>query len=173
MILAIDPGNTESGFALISSASRRPVVIGKVGNEEILDVIDRNSGCQHIAIEMIQSFGMAVGADVFETCVWVGRFYQQSQHVRPGAPGDLIKRLDVKMHHCHNSKASDANISQALRDRFAHGVSNYGKGIKGEPGWFYGFSKDAWQAYALAVLVADRRHPVERPHDQLSLVGAP
>jgi hypothetical protein len=173
MILAIDPGNTESGFALISSASRRPVVIGKVGNEEILDVIDRNSGCQHIAIEMIQSFGMAVGADVFETCVWVGRFYQQSQHVRPGAPVELIYRRAVKIHHCGSAKATDANIAQALIDRFAHGVPNRGKGSKAQPGWFYGFAKDIWQAYALAVLVADRQYPLEQPRDQLSLVGAP
>jgi len=40
-------------------------------------------------------------------------------------------------------------------DRFAPGESNHGKGTKAEPGWFYGFAKDVWQATALAVYAAD------------------
>jgi hypothetical protein len=60
------------------------------------------------------------------------------------------------MHHCHVSSAKDSNITQALIDRFAMGRPNRGKGTKAEPGWFYGFRKDIWQAYALGVLEADK-----------------
>ena len=99
--------------------------------------------------------GMAVGADVFETCVWIGRFIE----VIGDVDTDLVKRHPVKLHHCHSSKANDSNIRQALVDRFAPGQPNHGKGTKARPGWFHGFHSDIWQAYALAVYAADQLNP--------------
>jgi hypothetical protein len=107
---------------------------------------------------MVASYGMPVGADVFETCVWIGRFYQAIAH-RTGREPALVKRHPVKVHHCHAGNASDANVKQALIDRFASGVRNHGKGTKAAPGWFHGFRADVWQAYALAVYVADEVAP--------------
>lgn len=160
-ILAIDPGSTESAYAVIDQADRRPLDFGKIPNEQLLDQLaDRDLGerVDHLVIEMIASYGMPVGREVFETCVWIGRFDMAAYSVRTS----LIYRQPVKVHHCHSSKASDANISQALKDRFAYGVPNHGKGTKAQPGWFYGFKADVWQAYALAVYVADIT-PVSAP----------
>ena len=42
-----------------------------------------------------------------------------------------------------------------MYDRFAAGQPNRGKGTKANPGWFHGFAGDVWQAYALAVYIAD------------------
>ena len=72
MILAIDPGNTESGFAIIDPITREPLDIGKIPNEELLtrlvDWLDGGEGpVDHVAIEMVASYGMAVGKEVFET----------------------------------------------------------------------------------------------------------
>ena len=151
-ILAIDPGNTESAYALIDAATRRPRAFEKVPNDVLLD---RLAGLAYesraVAVEMVASYGMAVGAEVFDTCVWIGRFTERIGYERVG----LVKRLPVKLHHCHDSKAKDTNIRQALVDRFAPGQPNHGKGIKAEPGWFHGFHSDIWAAYALAVYVAD------------------
>ena len=69
----------------------------------------------------------------------------------------------MKIHHCGSVKAKDANITQALVDRFASGVPNHGKGSKASPGWFYGFKADIWQAYALAVYTADTTNAVDVP----------
>jgi hypothetical protein len=102
---------------------------------------------------MVASYGMAVGADVFETCVWIGRFFESL--VDCGTRPELVKRHPVKLHHCHDSRAKDSNITQALVDRFASGQPNRGKGTKAAPGWFHGFVTDIWQAYALAVYAAD------------------
>lgn len=84
MILAIDPGNEQSGVVLIRERDLKPIVAEKITNEELLDnlLMDRyerleESECiNHVAIEMIASYGMAVGQSVFETCVWIGRFIQ-------------------------------------------------------------------------------------------------
>jgi len=156
-ILAIDPGDQQSAFCLIDRASRRPIEFAKVANSVLLEHLRTNTWGQDVAaIEMIASYGMAVGAYVFETCVWIGRFAEAvvySQHLEP----DLIKRQPVKLHHCHSAKAKDTNVRQALIDRFGAGASNGGKGTRADPGWFYGFAADVWQSYALAVFVADQQ----------------
>ncbi|WP_202613640.1 hypothetical protein [Ornithinimicrobium cerasi] len=153
-ILAIDPGNTESGWCVIDADTRKPIEFGKTENYELLDrILDEDLGQHRTVIEMVASYGMAVGADVFETCVWVGRFLQG--HGLAQNVVELVKRQPVKVHHCHSAKAKDTNIRQALVDRFAPGQPNHGKGTKAEPGWFHGFRADVWQAYALAVYAAD------------------
>lgn len=155
MILGIDPGNVESAFAVVDPETRFPVHFGKVHNHDLLAVLAEDCAFERAAIEMVASYGMAVGREVFETCVWIGRFQQQITLHAPDLPLDLVYRRDVKLHHCYSAKANDSTITQALIDRFAFGVRNRGKGTKAQPGWFYGFRADVWQAYALAVLVAD------------------
>jgi hypothetical protein len=152
--IAIDPGPVESAYVMIDSG-RKPVEFGKIANAELLALLRElkepvgfRRTITRAAIEMVASYGMPVGAEVFETCVWGGRFYETldewvipaSWSVRPL----LIKRLAVKLHLCHDSRAKDSK-----------GESNFGKGTKANPGWFYGFSNDVWQAYALAVYAAD------------------
>ncbi|MEY8001586.1 hypothetical protein AB8U03_15560 [Clostridium sp. Mt-5] len=159
MILAIDPGNEESAFVLLEnnlSVNDK----GKVGNKELLDIMydylseDLEKHEIKIAIEMVASYGMAVGREVFDTCVWIGRFFQHAD--RFGYTPTFIYRKDEKMDLCHSMKANDSTITQALVDRFAYGVRNHGKGTKKEKGWFYGFKKDIWQAYAVGVTYFDK-----------------
>jgi hypothetical protein len=162
-ILAIDPGNSESAYVVIDQATRRPLYFEKLANEKFVTLLsdmlveflvtdEDDDPTMLAAIEMVASYGMPVGADVFETCVWIGRFYQELNVV---TKPQLVKRHPVKVHHCHSAKAKDSNITQALVDRFAPGQPNKGKGTKAAPGWFHGFAADVWQAYALAVYVAD------------------
>src|SRR5690348_12483330 len=100
-ILAIDPGNTHSGYALINSTDRRPVHVGKVPNEQLATELRTglSTHVEHIAIEMVASYGMAVGKEVFETCVWIGRYLELT-----GGTADLVYRREVKLHHCHSAK---------------------------------------------------------------------
>jgi hypothetical protein len=154
-ILAIDPGNTHSAYVIIDPATRRPVKFAKVPNDDLLDILDDYYSGRRVYIEMVASYGMPVGADVFETCVWIGRFVEAYAQVAGVHAVTLVKRNPIKLHHCESSKAKDANITQALVDRFAPGQPNRGKGTKSNPGWFHGFAADIWQAYALAVYAAD------------------
>lgn len=156
-ILAIDPGNQHSAYVLLDADTRRPIEFDKCDNDELrarLHAYWDTWNPEHVAIEMVASYGMAVGREVFETCVWIGRFYEQITRQARQEPR-LQYRLPVKVHHCHSAKAKDSNVRQALVDRFAPGQPNYGKGTKANPGWFHGFSADVWAAYAVGVYVAD------------------
>lgn len=152
-VLAIDPGPIESAYIIIDADDCRPIDFGKLPNAEVRKlVIYGDYPHDRAVIEMVASYGMAVGAEVFDTCVWIGRFIEVLELSDP----QRVKRLPVKLHHCHDSKANDSNITRALVDRFAPGQPNHGKGTKANPGWFHGFFKDIWQAYALAVYAADK-----------------
>lgn len=153
-LLAIDPGNRESGYVVIDSASFLPSDFGKVANEEFATWLT-TAPFDLVVIEQIGHYGtgMPAGRDIFDTCRWIGRF-EQILHDR-GATPDLVLRAKVKAHVCHSSKAKDSNVRQALVDRFAAGQLNHGKGTKAAPGWFHGFAADVWAAYALAVYAAD------------------
>lgn len=144
-ILAIDPGNTKSAWCFIDTETLKPISFGKDENPVVLDSVQRIF-YDEIVIERVASYGMAVGREVFETCEWVGRFTQAAR-VMP----DYIYRREEKLHLCGDSRAKDANIRRALIDRFAkHDLKN-GKGTKKNPDWFYGFSADVWQAYAVGI----------------------
>ena len=151
VVLAIDPGPAESAFAAIELGTMKPRNAGKLPNTDLKrNLADLSEDVSFAAIEMVASYGMAVGREVFETCVWIGRF---AEAIHIGSKGtiyaDLVYRRDVKLHHCHSAKAKDSNVRQALIDRFGD------KGTKANPGFFYGFKADVWQSFALAVYVAD------------------
>ena len=81
-ILALDPGNTQTGYAVIEMPGFRLVEFGKIDNDAMIDRIVGSAlpPVDTVAIEMVASYGMAVGREVFETCVWIGRFHQAAGH---------------------------------------------------------------------------------------------
>ena len=158
-ILAIDPGTTESGWCVLEQG--RVKLSGVSFNDTVIDEVfgyfEPNDETA-LAIEMIASYGMAVGREVFETCVWIGRF-QQAWH----APEAVrrVYRKDVKLHLCGSPRAKDANIRQALIDLLGP------QGSKKTPGPTYGVKSHAWAALGVAVTAA---HQLQQ--NQLSTEGA-
>lgn len=151
-VLAIDPGNEESAYCVIDVKTLRPVDFGKIENEELRHYIRQYQFSEEdrAAVEMIASYGMGVGAEVFDTARWIGR-YEECLLRLLNEPPTLIYRMQEKMHICHNSKAKDTNIRIALIDRFAQHDKKAGKGTKKNPDWFYGFAADVWAAYAVGI----------------------
>ena len=148
--MAIDPGNEQSAFCWYADDEQKPYRFGKWPNAQVLDMLERESTSCLLAIEMIASYGMPVGREVFETCVWIGRFVQawQGDHA-------LVYRREVKLHLCGQPRAKDANIRQALIDRW--GGKDRAVGKKASPGPLYGVSADVWSALAIAVTYVDTR----------------
>ncbi len=154
MILAIDPGPTESAYVLY--ADRAIESFAKLPNDRILTML-RSVGtdiesvfrlADVLVIEKIASYGMPVGEEVFETCRISGRFAEAW-----GQATEWITRGQVKMHLCQSMRAKDGNVRQALIDLFG-GESARGK--KATPGPLYGISGDCWSALAVAVTYANR-----------------
>ena len=143
-ILAIDPGPLKSAFVRWDGG--RVIDCAWIDNHEIRDVISMNRRKCTIAIEMIASYGMAVGADVFQTCVEIGRM----QEVAEGR-AELVFRRDVKLHLCGSARAKDPNIRQALLDRFGP------VGTKKTPGPLYGVKSHIWSALAVAVTASETK----------------
>jgi hypothetical protein len=151
MILAIDPGPVKSAWVVYDPDAKEPLVNMGIDQNEFLFVkffdCDFDSYIDGVVIEMVASYGMAVGASVFETCVIIGRFAQLFSRL----PVSMMYRKDVKMHLCQSMRAKDANIRQALIDKLGP------PGTKRNPGGTYGVKADVWSALAVAVTFADTR----------------
>lgn len=154
MILAIDPGPNQCGWAVLSGT--RVIDSGVMTVPEMLAKV--RGACHSplldtIAVEMIQSFGMAVGAEVFETCVIIGRIVEacaeRGQEVR------RVTRGEVKDHVCGSRRAKDSNIRQALLDKWGGKAEAVGN-VK-RPGPLHGVKSHAWAALAVAVVASETR----------------
>lgn len=155
IILAIDPGPVNSAFVLYYAPDKAIRAREIASNDLLLQILERGDvSADHLAIEMIASYGMPVGASTFDTCVWIGRFIQAWRR-----PFTKVYRKDVKMHLCGSMRAKDGNVRQALIDMFP--ATGGGKvpqiGTKKHPGPLYGVRKDIWSALAVAVTYAARR----------------
>lgn len=144
-ILAIDPGPKQSAWVLYRHGDKSILDCGICENIDAVALFAdirgkyRNYGINvKLVIEMIASYGMPVGKEVFETCVWIGKFLQAWS-------GDAhrITRQQVKLVCCGSVRAKDANIRQAMIDYF---------GCKPK-----GVRKDIWAALAVAVAYASGR----------------
>lgn len=141
-LLAIDPGTHKSAFVIWDGA--RVGECGILDNDELIHRMRFSEFYVSLAaIEMIASYGMPVGAEVFETCVWIGRFIERLGDTR------LIYRKDVKMHLCGTTRAKDANIRQSLIDKLGP------VGTSKNPGPLYGVKSHLWAALGVAVTAWD------------------
>jgi hypothetical protein len=150
-IIAIDPGPTETAWVIYDPILEMVMDSGYYENgDPVYAQIDNawKSEVSVCAIEMVACYGMAVGAEIFETAVWIGKYEREAE--RCGLRVARIKRLECKMTLCHDSRAKDSNIRQALIDRFGP------VGTKKLPGKLYGISGDKWAALAVAVTQADK-----------------
>ncbi len=160
-ILAIDPGLTESGFVLFYPCAAGLPLIDEAGirsNYDLKELCHNISSALSprpmLAIEMIACYGMPVGKETFETCLWIGRF---EEAFNPNRDSLRCYRKDIKLHLCGTTKAKDPNVRQALIDRLGK------PGTKKNPGPTYGIKSHVWAALAVAVYAADQLTKANHP----------
>ena len=161
-LIAIDPGPTRS--AMVTIRSRTDISGELIENDELLKKLRALCRQQQIGkdnftlvVEMIASYGMPVGAEVFETCVMIGRV-EEIWH-----PDPVVKifRQEVKRRLCHDTRANDANVRMEIINRF--GGKEAAIGLTKKRGPLYGFHADLWAALAVGMTYLDQRQltPVE------------
>lgn len=148
-ILAIDPGDKISGIVMIEDGKilwaenhdnyTVGMIVGALDHERVK--VDT------LAIEWITSYGMPVGKTTFETCLFIGQLTQKAKYKVNNIR--LIPRRVVKHFHTGKAVAKDGNVTAALKEKYGE------KGTKANPGYFYGVSKHAWQAFAVGAYVLE------------------
>ena len=87
------------------------------------------------------------------------------QAIDRGIPVDRIYRKEEKLCLCNTLRAKDANIRQALIDRYAKTDKKNGKGTKKEPDVFFGVKKDVWSAIAVGVTWMEKMEEEKRENE--------
>lgn len=151
-LIAIDPGTHKSAM-LAWRDGKILSCTGEYENQELIELIDDDFFNPFtIVCEGIASYGMAVGKETFDTCIWIGRFMERWT-LDEKCVFNILYRPEVKMTLCHSMRAKDANVRQALLDIFpaTGGGSTPQVGTKAQPGPLYGVSKHVWSALAVGV----------------------
>ena len=156
-ILAVDPGTNQS--ALVSyevdlCSVDRGKFIGALTmpNDKLLVELRtlgeqvRQRGAREIklVIEKPVSYGMPVGAEIFDTCIWIGRFIQVWPRVV-----DLIGRKSAVREICQDPRGRDTNVRAGLIEFF--GGKDVACGTKDVCGPLHDVHGDEWAALAVAV----------------------
>lgn len=153
-VVGLDPGTDSSAIVVFNGLT--------VESHAILSnalVVSRLSGDDMVFSDravlateyMESSLGMAVGKETCQTIFWNGRFVQ-AWCPRPFA---LVTRYNVKKHLCGQVRATDANIRQALIDRFGGSTERAIGKVKAQ-GPLFGIKSHEWAALAVAVTYYDQ-----------------
>ncbi len=161
-LVAIDPGPEFSAYLILEA--REPLVCLLHGFVPNLDVLQLLEGMPlrseaHLVVEMVSSYGMAVGWETFETVYWIGRFCQAWADDTTQA---RIYRAKIRSHICATARAGDAEIWRALVDRFGPSKDR-AIGSKKSPGPLYGITSHERSALAVGVTYWDMLRGVVYP----------
>ena len=171
ILLSIDPGTTKSGWCIYEGRKDRVldtvVACGVDENEDLLRRItdfitvypsNQKAPSGQVVIEWITSYGMKVGQEVFETCLFAGRCYERAMTLATtfGSPKPvLITRKEIKMALVGRMNSKDTHVRQALIEMFGP-TKEQAIGKKASPGPLYGVTSHGWSALAVAVVYMEK-----------------
>lgn len=147
-VAAIDPGSKDSALLLWNGSQITDAVI--VPNEDVSWRLRHWAEVEFadLYIETIRGYGLKVGNETFDTCIWVGRFFEMWKQRRHKEPV-LVARKDVLRHHCNTGTANDTFLRQALIERFGP------PGTTKQKGFTFGLKSHLWSAFGVATYALD------------------
>lgn len=174
LILAIDPGTKQSAYSLIRedysivSAAKQP-------NEDVLALIHHGE-FDVLVIECMEprfhapgagkTMGLRIGDEVYETCIWIGRFMEAAyargkQVFRVFRSEERARLIPTKKNGLPPlvgkvGESGDSKMRAALIARFARHDKVNGKGRAANKDFFYGFRADMWNSFAVGVVYLDK-----------------
>ena len=162
-IIGIDPGPTQSGVVVYQPNVYKVQYADVVENENVhlrlttlpLWTVASTEYAQIVlAIEFPCFYGksVSIGRDVLETAAMVG--WLEAEVMRGYSRKRVrITRRQVRMHLCGTMRSGDAQVWQALLDRY--GGRSTAIGNKKNPGPLYGVKSHARAALAVAITAAE------------------
>jgi len=170
ILYCIDPGPVTSGFCVLEADQADGTITGVLmwdNKKSNMSVVKWMRNVQEtrglMCVEKVQNYGNIVGAAVFETCVWSGRFIEAC-----GLPFIRLTEPNVKLELCDTARTNDSTLKQAAQDKC---FKNYGKngrgeasykGTKAHPGPLFGVSgPHTWSAVVLGCAVAQKLSRLE------------
>lgn len=114
ILLSCDPGPEISAWAKLRDGV--PFTWDMERNDRFIDYLRDNqfNDCDHLAIEIMQGYGMPIGNDVLITQLWAGRIIQAWY------PSEYtgLTRTEVKGHLCRIGSGNDSTVRTALIERY-------------------------------------------------------
>lgn len=166
-IIAIDPGERESGYVIMSgyrvetdpyfktSYSLKPA--DKVDNKTMRLIIEDCVLRNPVVLTVIEKpvCRKWAGKSVSETAIWAGIFASASW-----GSSYMLTRSKVRWHICGSKRGNDSEIISKLIERFCPRVFHAGLERptmirEAKRKYFYGFKGDCWQAFATGVTLID------------------
>lgn len=175
IILGIDPGSKKSAVVVYDAKKKAVLYSVHAENPSVklrLPQLIDDFKVTKIAIEKIGSYGFRVGASIFDTILWTGRFIEYMlqcpivhndfgrPHIHPVPSIYRVSRKSVVAYICGSARANDTAVRASLLDRFGGKVPAIGS--KAEPGPLFGLKVDERSALAVAIYAAEKPTGLER-----------
>lgn len=140
----LDPGSTQSAF--IGWDGHAYSSGHFLANDTLLDLL-RTSPLAGVTlgIEQVRGMGMYAGNELFDTCIWTGRFMEAAQH--SGATVLLVPRKTVITAIVGIAAAGDKELKAALRAKYGAALD----GLRGKE------ASHLWSALGVAEWVRGRK----------------
>jgi len=158
IVIGIDPGEKKSALVVLQkregknwTITIKDIMPNTIVKKMVQACLQLSPGPgKYIVIEKMVNYNQKVGASVFSTVEWVGRF-KECFELEPNCTEVIsMPRKPAVGHLCDFGHDGDKEVREALIKRFGD------PGTKAKPGVLYEFSNHTWAALAIAVTYIDK-----------------